>query len=560
MNVLLPRSYAAVLLTINSMLGLTKKHSEVQTGSVGGIGAVAAPDVSLFHVTTIPAKFLPKSTSGHNQSLIKRIVLWVGGGAIISGLLIFGTSLLVKSIRNQEVVDIRTNINIPKPPPINTNVPPSVETPVLIEQTIGSCAFSAESVGKDQSVTLGSYQTKAYTASYFCPIGSVTVQVFQFADQSSLEGRIRGLSDRYVGFLDSFVQNVNDRSKVVWGSGLSLLQISVNSLAADDGDSRLILDEYAKRYIPNTNLPWPLVDKSQPQTPEERDQKRVSDIKKIQIALEFYKIDNGIYPDALDPTLDARLSNYLPQVPENPEPGGTSYAYLKTVGGQSYELRFVLEIGASGYPSGELIARPQGIIAENQSRNTVLPNSSDIDADGLTDIEEQVWTTSPTVADSDVDTFSDGEEVKNAYDPTLPGKKLESSSLVKSFLSSRDGFTVLYPTRWTTEEREGGMTMFSSESKEDFFQILVEPAPANISLFNWYRSEFPDVDENNINTIVISGTSYAILSPDRLTVYALSHDRLFTISYTPGIKEHLDYQSTFAMFLKTLKFFDNPNQ
>jgi len=544
----------------HSMFGLTKKQTDVHREIAAGANAVAAPDVSLFHVTTIPSKFLPKSEGGEGQRLVRRVVVWILGAAAVSGLLIAGSSLLVRSIRDQEAVRIQTSMNIPREQPMAVNKAPEEQTEqaVLVEQTIGSCSFSPASVGKNQVVPLGSYQTTAYTASYFCPAGSVTVQLFQFETAEQFETRTKHLGERYVAYEGRFVQNVNDRSKILWGSGNTLVQISAGSLDVDDESVRSVVDAYAQRFVPNPGLPWPLVDRSQPQTPDERDKKRVSDIKKIQIALEFYKVDQGVYPAVLDIASNPSFAVYLPQIPENPVPGGSPYTYTQKSGGQSYELRFTLEIGAGGFSAGEHIARPQGIVSASQSDDALLPLSSDIDADGLTDIEESLWGTSPTVSDSDADTYPDGEEVKNAYDPTASGVKLESSALVKNYLSSRDGFTVLYPARWSVEEREDRTTLFVSEYREDFFQVLVEQAPSSMTLLDWYRTQFLDYEDRAVNTIVISGTSYAILSPDRLTAYAFSGGKLYVISYTPGMKESLDYQSTFAMFLKTIKFFESP--
>lgn len=50
------------------------------------------------------------------------------------------------------------------------------------------------------------------------------------------------------------------------------------------------------------------------------------------------------------------------------------------------------------------------------------PTQIDTDFDGLTDIEEiNIYKTDPAKQDTDGDTYNDGAEVKNGFDPALPG-------------------------------------------------------------------------------------------------------------------------------------------
>ena len=58
-----------------------------------------------------------------------------------------------------------------------------------------------------------------------------------------------------------------------------------------------------------------------------RDVKRISDIKQIQLALEFYFDDNGGYPTAID-SASLVTPGYLPVIPVPPTgTGETSYSY-----------------------------------------------------------------------------------------------------------------------------------------------------------------------------------------------------------------------------------------
>lgn len=113
-------------------------------------------------------------------------------------------------------------------------------------------------------------------------------------------------------------------------------------------------------------------------TPKGRDDKRVSDIKQIQTALELYFGDQGRYPAGNRLTLglgsaralsDSGFSGstasgatvYMGVIPPNPAPGGTSYVYTSTSDGSSYSITFSLETDTDAWTAGAHTATPNGI-------------------------------------------------------------------------------------------------------------------------------------------------------------------------------------------------------
>ena len=63
-----------------------------------------------------------------------------------------------------------------------------------------------------------------------------------------------------------------------------------------------------------------------------------------------------------------------------------------------------------------------GLSAERELELGTNPSSSDTDNDGLSDSEEiNIYETNPILKDTDSDDYDDGAEVKNGYDPALPG-------------------------------------------------------------------------------------------------------------------------------------------
>ena len=106
-----------------------------------------------------------------------------------------------------------------------------------------------------------------------------------------------------------------------------------------------------------------------------RDARRLSDVKQIATALEFYYNDNGRYPapptPAGTPITGLCLSNlgisatcgldtYLQKIPGDPT-ANIHYTYSYLNNGESYRLGFNLEQGSADWPAGTLAMGPNGI-------------------------------------------------------------------------------------------------------------------------------------------------------------------------------------------------------
>ncbi|HEX9664280.1 MAG TPA: prepilin-type N-terminal cleavage/methylation domain-containing protein [Patescibacteria group bacterium] len=108
-----------------------------------------------------------------------------------------------------------------------------------------------------------------------------------------------------------------------------------------------------------------------------RDALRLSHIKQIQTALEFYFSDYNNYPvgqelvlglaggACLDETgftsAETCANPYMGSVPPNPAPGGADYIYSQTADGAGYQLIFNLEDDSGGLSAGQRQATQEGI-------------------------------------------------------------------------------------------------------------------------------------------------------------------------------------------------------
>jgi len=177
----------------------------------------------------------------------------------------------------------------------------------------------------------------------------------------------------------------------------------------------------------------------------------------------------------------------------------------------------------------------------------------DADSDGLTDIEEVLFGTDPRKPDTDSDGFLDGNEVYHLYNPggTAPVTLLESA-LVTDYESAENGYLIYYPSEWTLDSGKG-LIMFLAESGE-LVQVLVEENPEDQSLEEWYKTQAPGVDDEDLKSFTTKSGIEGLQSPDRLTAYFKRDSKVFVISLNLGAKTVIEFRRTYEMMLNSFKF------
>ncbi len=526
------------------------------------------PARSEFEVHTIPKKFLPVQTS---RGYTFRRHMLMGVVVVFLGTLVFGFAawLLVRTIQKNE----REQLVSQQPFIRSTNAPGSPQAPqvpvhpsLLPARDYAECTYTAIEGGKAQRRMIGAFSFEQYAANYFCPQGNLLVQLSAFSSPAELKEFIAWQATAVVDFRDGALAEKNNPAVLLWGSDRFLIRITLQSLERDSLAFALLLDDYRASFTPDTTLPWRKETIPAVLTSQERDEIRVQDVKKIQVALEFYKIDSGTYPPVLDPASLPTLARYLPHIPQGPNASSTASEYLYTVyaGATNYQLMFTLEVGSGAYPAGRYVATPTGIASmeERGGDTPIVPASSDRDRDGMTDVEEVVWGTNAQLADTDSDGYADQQEIVNGFDPLMSaGARLENSLRVKNYVSTLHGFTFFYPSAWDLEEKSEHELQLLVPGRGLLFQVLVDtPSPAVSTTEEWYAREFsvtPGVDTRN--RAKIASGQIGLFSPDTLTFYLLHKEKLYLVTYHLGEVSVIDFPATFEAFVRSLRFFENPN-
>lgn len=224
----------------------------------------------------------------------------------------------------------------------------------------------------------------------------------------------------------------------------------------------------------------------------------------------------------------------------------------------------------SGQPSQE--TQKQSPEKVNEQQQIVRPQSQkaaptlgvDTDQDGLTDVEERLFTTDPNKSDTDGDGFSDGNEVKNLYDPTKPEARLDVSGLVNTYTNQTFKYSLLYPSSWVAKAVDSSDrdVMISSASGE-FFTVSVQDNPNKLSPVDWVTTvAAPGTDSSRLQSFSYDTWS-GVMAENSQEVYLTRNEKnpqkqtlMYVVKYNLNTKNELNFVTTFQMMLRSFRFTD----
>jgi hypothetical protein len=197
-------------------------------------------------------------------------------------------------------------------------------------------------------------------------------------------------------------------------------------------------------------------------------------------------------------------------------------------------------------------ANDNSAVNTNTNTNTglPLPSTSDQDQDGLTDVEEDLYGVIATNPDSDGDGYVDGKELIALYSPKHQNLKLQDSGLVETYTHLQTPFTVFFPEKWFASPSADGTKVFFTSATGEFMEILVEDNVAQLDPKTWFLNTSPGVDSTEIVEVTINGLN-GVRSPDQRSTYLASGENMFVITYNSGIRDDLNFMTTYHMLLES---------
>lgn len=226
---------------------------------------------------------------------------------------------------------------------------------------------------------------------------------------------------------------------------------------------------------------------------------------------------------------------------------------------RTYLYRIIsLNAGGESPTSNEASADTPALPPPPPEQPKLPPAGLDSDSDGLTDLEEPLYGTSPTDPDADKDTFLDGNEVFHLYNPAgKQGVKLLESGLVKEF-KSPVGWTVLVPTSWQTEIDAEGLRARIRTGHGEFFMIAVEPNPENQSILDWYLTRNPGVLSSDTVMIETKSGIPGLVGKNPLVTYFSWKSAVLVFTYDLNGQTFVNFRTTYEMMKNSLQLAPEP--
>ncbi len=234
---------------------------------------------------------------------------------------------------------------------------------------------------------------------------------------------------------------------------------------------------------------------------------------------------------------------------------GNSTVFLDTSvqPGKAYSYRAVAVNESGEAVSNEVTASTQPAAPLVPLTPALPPSGLDSDSDGLSDVEEEAFTTDFHHPDTDRDGFLDGNEVFHLYNPAAKAPiRLLDSGVTQPWKAS-SGWRVLVPVKWTAafDLPDGSRATLDTKHGEKFF-LTIEENPQRLPLIEWYLSNHPGASSVLIKSVTTKGGLEGVLGVDRLDAYFSWGDRIFSFRYDMAGQPFVNFRTTFEMMLNSL--------
>ncbi len=183
-------------------------------------------------------------------------------------------------------------------------------------------------------------------------------------------------------------------------------------------------------------------------------------------------------------------------------------------------------------------------------------NTEDIDADELTDIEEEIFKTDSGTWDSDGDGYYDGQEVVNLYNPQgFAPVKIIDSGLVQEYINPAIGYRVYYPATWQmgSVDIAEKQILFSAVSG-DYIEIqVVEKDIVDQTFITWFGRYAEGQRYTDVKSFTNRFENIGYMRKDDLVAYFDNAQYVVIMIYHPRDKGPVAYRHTMRMMYQSFR-------
>ncbi len=182
-------------------------------------------------------------------------------------------------------------------------------------------------------------------------------------------------------------------------------------------------------------------------------------------------------------------------------------------------------------------------------------DTADVDADKLTDLEEEVFDTDSGKWDSDDDKYYDGQEVYNLYNPKgLAPVKLIDSGLIVEYKNPYSGYRIYYPIVWQrgSVDIQEKQVLFSA-SNGDYIEVRVFPKEVGQTFINWFSRYAEGQNYTDLSNFKNRFAENAMIRKDSLVAYFEDNNYIFTIIYHTKDRGPIFYRHIMQMMYQSFR-------
>lgn len=214
--------------------------------------------------------------------------------------------------------------------------------------------------------------------------------------------------------------------------------------------------------------------------------------------------------------------------------------------------------GLSGQEASTTPTSTADVINQNLLNDLPPAFSSDADADGLSDVEENLVGSSSAKPDTDGDGYIDGQEIQNGYSPIIAGAEL-GKLLLANFLETvktnftDNNFQLYYLKGWAATAVPASRQVIITTGTGEIIRVSQKLKDTSVSAAGWYLQNNPGVSLAQLR-IVTAGTAQGVFSPNGLHAYIADNNdnNLYVFDYIVENGVEFRYPTLFTMIIKSL--------
>lgn len=189
-------------------------------------------------------------------------------------------------------------------------------------------------------------------------------------------------------------------------------------------------------------------------------------------------------------------------------------------------------------------------------------DGSDIDADELTDAEEELFGIDSGNWDSDGDGYFDGQEISNLYNPKgFAPVKLIDSGLVKEYSNPIFGYSLYYPFDWEIGlvDKDYKQILFSALNG-DYIEVRVTDKIKDKDFSGWFAQMAKGEKITDLQSFTNRFNVEGKKRKDNLVVYFETDNNVITITYHQIISGPILYRHILRVVYQSFRSAGNLNE